>query len=69
MRQISNCCGEGIIAETDICSACGEHCKPLEERSIDELHAKMEAQLDEAKSLILGIKGIIDQICKEYKGD
>ncbi len=57
MRQISNCCGEGIIAETDICSACGEHCKPLEER------------LDEAKSLILGIKGIIDQICKEYKGD
>ncbi len=26
----SDCCGEPIEDETDICSRCGEHCSPVE---------------------------------------
>jgi len=38
---ISNCCESSVIENTDICSKCGEHCKPekesLEEESLGKI--------------------------------
>lgn len=33
--QLSDCCGAIIYDETDICSACKEHCETYEEEEID----------------------------------
>lgn len=33
LAPISNCCGYPVI-DPDICSACGEHCKPISESTI-----------------------------------
>lgn len=30
MQSKSNCCFENVIPETDVCSACKEHCEVLE---------------------------------------
>jgi len=29
----SNCCDTNIVAETDLCGACGEHCEPIKEET------------------------------------
>lgn len=30
-EEVSNCCGERIYENTDICSVCHEHCEPVTE--------------------------------------
>jgi hypothetical protein len=37
--ELSNCCGANIIHNTDICSACGEHCEPMEEEEKENRRA------------------------------
>lgn len=32
----SNCCGAYIYDDTDICSACKEHCEEMEDEEEDE---------------------------------
>ena len=33
---LSDCCGARIYEDTDICSACKEHCDPQEEEEIEK---------------------------------
>jgi hypothetical protein len=32
---VSNCCGYPIYENTDICTACGEHCELIEEEELE----------------------------------
>ena len=40
-KDLSDCCGESIIEDSDICSKCGEHCE--REKIINE---EIEVQAD-----------------------
>ena len=39
--EVSNCCGEQIVDETDICSKCKEHCEAI---SLSEYLYQQEEQ-------------------------
>jgi len=48
--EVSNCCGEQMIDDSDICTHCGEHCEslPLGEHLYNE---KENAECDKADEL------------------
>ena len=47
--DVSNCCGESIIENTDICSDCKEHCDAVDEEVYYEYTREDEAY-DKASS-------------------
>lgn len=44
-QEVSNCCGASIIAETDICYKCGEHCEVIMESEYFDYN-KLASELD-----------------------
>ena len=38
--NISNCCSEPLLIETDICSKCKEHCKAVDAHEAEKQKAK-----------------------------
>ena len=49
--DVSNCCGESIIENTDICSDCKEHCEAVDENEFyEEEYTHEDEAYDKASS-------------------
>jgi hypothetical protein len=43
--MVSNCCGARVHDDTDICSECKEHCKPLEDYEYEAARKEAYAEM------------------------